>query len=78
MKQERQHLQLTKKQLPPQKIKTSQEEKESKDCKLDYFLPPDTPNAKKNGVMCSMIEMIKIHGIYEFNRYIYSLLSQRP
>ena len=39
MKQERQHIKLTKKQSPPQKTKTAQEEKEFKYCTLDFFHP---------------------------------------
>ena len=55
IKQEIQHLQSTEKQPPPQTIKKTQEEKESKDPILDYFTPSDTPNVKTNGVVCSMI-----------------------
>ena len=55
MKQERQHLHYTKKQPPPQTIKTTQEDKESRDCTLYYFPPFGTPNLKTSGVMCSMI-----------------------
>ena len=49
-KQGRQHLQSTKKQPPPQTIKTAQEEKKSKYHTLDYFPPSDTKNVKTNGV----------------------------
>ena len=54
-KQERQRLQLKKKQPPTQKTKTAHEEKEFKDRTLDYFPPSDTPNIKTNEVICSMI-----------------------
>ena len=54
-KQERQYFQSTKKQPPPQTIKTTQEDKESRDCTLYYFPPFGTPNLKTSGVMCSMI-----------------------
>ena len=55
IKQERKNLQSTKKQPPSQKIKAAKEEKESKDCTLDYFPFSDTQNVKTNEVMCSMI-----------------------
>ena len=54
-KQEIQHLQSTKKQSTPQKIKTAQEDKEFKDRTIDYFPPSDTQNLNTNEVMCSMI-----------------------
>ena len=50
LKQERQYPPSTKKPSPTQTIKKAHKEEE-----LYYFPPSDTPNVKKNGVICSML-----------------------
>ena len=54
-KQEIQHLQSTRKQSPPKKPKTAQEDKEFKDLTLDYFPTSYTPNFKMSEGMCIII-----------------------